>query len=154
MADYERNLDRVLIDAAAEPALRRFIDASEYETITVDLGDGRQAQVQALKRSAVHDVVERIVSEAAQVGVDLKNWICSPEEGEFDLCSKLDTRVGERMRQLNAFLNRKWLEGGLHAVGLVTLFTAPALGTVLTIFSALGFVNGVFVELCECPERP
>ena len=149
--DYARDSQKALIDVAAEPSLRRFIDASDLEWVTVDQGDGTQAQVQALARGAIRKVVNRIVAEGRKAGVDIKSWICSRDE--FDLCSKLETPVGDRMRQLDAFLKSKWTQGGLAATGLITLFTLPALGVALTIFSALGFVNNVFVELCECPKR-
>ena len=38
IADYEKDLQRALIDAAAEPSLRRFIDPYDLEVVTVDLG--------------------------------------------------------------------------------------------------------------------
>ena len=147
--DYEMDLQRVLIEAAAEPALRPFIDAADLETRTIDLGDGSQAQVQAIAAGAVKRVIERIVTEARKAGADLKAWICSPDE--FNLCARLSGKAGDVMRQLHAFLNKKWTQGGLNAAALAALFTAPGIGAALTIFSALGFVNAVFVDLCECP---
>jgi hypothetical protein len=57
------------------------------------------------------------------------------------------------MRQLDAFLKRKLAQGGLVAAGLVSLFTGPAVGVALTIFGGLGFINNVFVELCDCSHR-
>jgi hypothetical protein len=149
ITDYALNPQQALIDAAAEPALRRFIDASDLEILTIDLGDGTQAQVQAIARGSVQKVIKRIISEGRQAGIDIKQWICSPDE--FNLCSKLDTPTGERMRQLDTFLKNKWAQGGINAAGLITIFTLQPLGIVLTILSALGFVNNVFVELCDCP---
>lgn len=146
---YAKDPLQALIDAAAEPALRKFIEPSDLELVTVNLEDGTQAQVQALARGSVPKVVHRLLVEARRVGIDIKDWICSPSE--FNLCSKLNTPVGERMRQLNEFLKRKWTQGGVAAAGLVALFTTPAVGAAIAIFSALGFVNNVFVELCECP---
>jgi hypothetical protein len=146
--DYEMDLQRALIDAAAEPALRPYIDAADLETRTIDLGDGSQAQVQAIAADAVKRVIERLVTQARKAGADLKTWICSPDE--FNLCARLGGRTGDVMRQLHAFLNRKWAQGGLNAAALAALFTLPGIGAALTIFSALGFINNVFVELCDC----
>jgi hypothetical protein len=150
VADYEKNLQQVLIDAAAEPSISQFIDPNDLELITVDNADGSQSQVQALSRGAVRRVVERILAQGRQVDIDIKHWICSPDE--FNLCAKLDTPVGKLMRDLDSFLKSKLTQGGLHATGLVMLFSPfPAVGVALTIFGALGFVNNVFVELCDCP---
>ena len=148
--DYAQNPQQALIDAAAEPALRRFIDDSDLEWVTVDRGDGTQAQVQALARGSVRKVIERIVAEGRAVQANIKDWICSPNE--FNLCAKLDTPPGKLMRLLNDFLNTKYMEGGIEVAGLAALFTAPAVGIALQIFSALGFINRVFVELCDCPS--
>ena len=93
-------------------------------------------------------MIDRIIAQGRQAGIDIKAWICSPTE--FDLCSKLNTPVGELMRKLDAFLKRKWTQGGMNAAGLVTLFTALAVGIALTIFGAIGFANHVFVDLCQC----
>jgi hypothetical protein len=57
------------------------------------------------------------------------------------------------MRDLNAFLNNKIVEGGEQAVALIALFAFPHLGEAITIFCALGWFNGAFVELCDCPKR-
>ena len=46
--DYVRNPQQALIDAAADPGLKHFIEPSDLELVTVDLGDGTQAEVQAL----------------------------------------------------------------------------------------------------------
>ena len=148
--DYQRNPERVLIDIATDPVFKQFIDSSDLELVAVDLGDGTQKQTQALKQGSVRQVIDRIVTRGLRVGVDIKDLICSPIE--FDLCSKLDSPVGEQMRFLNDFFNDKWAQGGVHAAGLIALFTAPYLGTALTILSVLGWVNGVFVELCDCPK--
>ena len=149
--DYASNPQRVLIDAAADPSFKPYIEPGDLESITVDTGDGRQAQVQALRRGSVRRVIERILAKGRETGTDIKKWICSPEE--FDLCSKLDTPVGELLREVDAFLKNKAAQGGTVVLGLVAIFTNPALGAALSIFAALGFVNNVFVELCECPAR-
>jgi len=57
------------------------------------------------------------------------------------------------MRQISDFFNRKGVQGGVQAAGLITLFPVPYLGAPLTVLGALGWVNGVFVELCDCPKR-
>ncbi|SFZ79054.1 hypothetical protein [Chitinimonas taiwanensis] len=149
IADYIQEPQKALIDAATEPSLRRFIDSSDLELVTITLGDGTQAQVQALAHGSVRRVVERIISEGRRAGVNIQEWICSPSE--FNLCTKLNTPVGQRMRELDAFLNNKWTQGAINAAGLITLFTLPAVGVCLTLLSAIGFVNNVFIELCECP---
>ena len=149
--DYIRNPLQALIDAAADPGLRQFIEPSDLELVAVDLGDGRQVEVQALSRRAVRRVIERILAKGREAKVDIKAWICS--SAEFDLCSKLDMPLGQLMRELNEFLKNKWAQGGLNALGLAALFINPAVGISLTIFGVLGFVNNVFVELCDCPER-
>jgi hypothetical protein len=148
---YARNPDRALIDAAADRSLMQFILPTELELITVDIGDGRQAQVQALSRKAVRAVIERIVARGREVGVDLKHWICARDE--FNLCAKLNTPVGQLMQELDEFLNKKSTQGGAIALSLAALFMNPVVGGVLTIFTALGFINHVFVDLCDCPQR-
>jgi len=149
ISDYENNLQQALIDAAAEPSLQQFIEPSDIETILVDLGDGTQAEAQALSSAAVREFIERILAKARQAEIDIKSWICSKDE--FDLCQKLsETSVGEVMRQLDEFLRKKWAQGGIAATGLITIFTLPALGVALAIFSAVGFLNNVFIDLCEC----
>src|SRR5438270_2135220 len=132
IADYQRNPEKVLIDIATNPAFQQFIDPSDLESVVVDLGDGTQAQVQALRQGSVRKVIDRIVTKGRQAGIDIKHWICSPDE--FDLCSKLDNPIGELMRELNDFLNHKWVQGGVQAAGLITLFPVPYLGAALTIF--------------------
>ena len=149
ISNYENNLQQALIDAATEPSLQQFIEPSDVETMLVDLGDGTQAEVQALSSAAVRKFIERILAKARQAGIDIKSWICS--KAEFDLCQKLsETSVGEVMRQLDEFLRNKWAQGGIATTGLITLFTLPALGAALAIFSAVGFLNNVFIDLCEC----
>jgi hypothetical protein len=147
--DYVNNPELALIDAVRDPGIRAFVTPEDVETVTVTQADGTQVQVQALSRKGAKAVVQRIVAKAQAAGIDLQDWICSPTE--FNLCAKLNTPLGERMRQLDSFLKNKWTQGGLTAVGLVTLFTLPAVGTALTLFGTLGFVNNIFVELCECP---
>lgn len=151
LLDYQNNPNRVLIDAVADPSIRKFIDASEIELVSIDLGGGLQGQAQALKKGSVRDVIERIVKKAKASGADLKYWICS--KSEFNLCNKLNTPVGELMRQLHAFLDKKIVQGGIAISGVASLFGTPAIGAALTIFAALGFINSVFIEMCNCPVR-
>ncbi len=148
ITDYENNINQALIDAVAEPSIREFMDESDVEIIAIDIGDGMQAQVEALTGDSVRKIIERIIGKSQKAGVDMKNWICS--EDEFNLCSKLGTSVGELMRNLDCFLKQKAAQGGLILVGLATLFGAAAWGVALTIFGALGFVNNHFIELCGC----
>ena len=110
--DYETDLKHVLIDAAADPFFREFMERDDLEFIAVDRGDGTQEQVQALSRRSVRRVLEKIIKRARQKGVDIKHWICSVTE--FDLCGKLkDTLPGQLMRALHDFLRDKRIEGGL-----------------------------------------
>lgn len=146
--DYARNPQQALIDAAASPEFREFIEPADLELVTVDLRDGTQAQVQALAGRSIGEVIKRIIAKGHKARVDLDDWICSPKE--FDLCSKLDTPPGELMRQLDKFLNKKAAQGGAAVLGLVAIFVNPVLGGSLAIFSALGFINNYFVELCDC----
>lgn len=151
LLDYQNNPRRVLIDAVADPSIRQFIDASEIELVSIDLGGGLQGQAQALKKGSVRDVIERIIKKAKASGADLKYWICS--RSEFNLCAKLNTPVGELMHQLHVFLDNKVVQGGIAISGVVSLFGTPAIGAALTIFTALGFFNSVFIKLCNCPVR-
>jgi hypothetical protein len=151
--DYAKDLNLALIDAADNPAFREFMDAGDFEMIAVDQGDGTQKQVQALSRRSVKKVIEKIIARAREKGVDMKNWICSSaDKGGFDLCSKLDTPIGQLMRDLDAFLKKRWAEGGLVVAGVLAIAANPAVGTFLAIFSAIGFINKAFVELCDCPR--
>jgi hypothetical protein len=150
--DYIKNPEQALIDAATDPGLRQFIEPSDLELVAVDLGDGTQSQVQALSRKSIRRVVERIIARGQELKVNLKAWICSPEE--FDLCSQLDKMpIGQAMRLLNEFMKKKFVKGGLHAAALGALFMNPAVTASLEIFNAIGFINDVFVELCDCPEK-
>jgi hypothetical protein len=45
------------------------------------------------------------------------------------------------------------VKGGLQAAALVALFINAPVGATLEIFNAIGFINDVFVELCDCPKR-
>lgn len=150
--DYESNPERVLIDAALNPDIRKFISEDEFATVTIDNADGTQSQVQALALGSVRVVVQRIIARGAEVEIDIQYWICSPDE--FDLCRRLlNTPVGTVMRQLDTFLSNKWTQGGLHAAGLALLFTIGPVGAALEVFNALGFVNHGFVKLCNCPTQ-
>jgi hypothetical protein len=149
--DYIKNPEQALIDAATDPGLRQFIEPSDLGFVTVQLGDGTQAQVQALSRKAIRRVVERIIARGHELKVNIKTWICSPEE--FDLCSKLDMPIGQLMRMLNEFMKNKFVKGGVHAAALGALFMNPAVTASLEIFNAIGFINDAFVELCDCPEK-
>jgi hypothetical protein len=124
ISDYAADPNRALIDAAADPVFREFMEAGDYELIAVDRGDGTQMQVQALARRSIKKVIERILARAREKGVDIRNWICSPDK--FDLCSKLDTPVGELMRELNSFLKNEWTDRGLvFAHVLALLYCSP-----------------------------
>lgn len=147
--EYINNEQKTLIDAAADPVIRRFIDESDLETLTIDLGDGTQSQVEALSIGSIKEIIRKIMDEATNSGVELKYYICS--DLEFNLCAKLDLPVGELMVNLDAFLRSKKVEGGLILAGLILLCMEPtAVAPMLTILSSLGFVNNAFIELCEC----
>jgi hypothetical protein len=87
LADYESDLNRALIDAAANPVFTQFMQPDDFELIAVDIGGGIQAQAQALSIPSIRRVLDRMMQQARQKGVDIKEWICSPIE--FDLCAKL-----------------------------------------------------------------
>lgn len=147
--DYIRNPDQALIDALLEPGLKPYIEPDDIEPITVTEG-GAQRQIQALSKKGAAAVVRRIVARAKTVGIDIHHWICSPDE--FDLCKKLKTTTpGKAMRELDAFLKHKWTEAGVNGFSVVTIFIDPVAGTCLTILCGLGYVNKIFVEMCNCP---
>ncbi len=153
--DYLRNPDRALIDALADPILRQFIDQGDIGLVAMDMGGGVQGQVQALSKAAVAKVARKVVARFKQAGADVKNWICDPNE--FDLCKKLKTtKTGELMHAFNEFFENKWTERGItaaHAALFIPAFTsAHVLAPFLVTFSALGLLNGAFVDLCECPK--
>lgn len=152
--DYARDIQRVLIDAAQDEVFRNFIEATDLEPVVIDLGDGTQAQAQALKRSSVREVLQRLMAAAMQAGVDLKQWICSADE--FDLCRKLaNSFPGAVMRELHDFLRRRWTQATTVALGAIAAFAQIAAvltaGKFLAILAAIGFVNREFLELCNCP---
>ncbi len=151
--DYARDIQSVLIDAAQDAVFRKFIGPTDLETVVVDLGDGTQTQAQALKRSSAREVLRRLIAAAMQAGVDLKQWICSPDE--FDLCRKLaHSFPGAVMRELHDFLRRRWTQATTVALGAVAAFAQIAAvltaGKFLAILAAIGFVNKEFLELCNC----
>ena len=148
--DYVTDPNRALIDAATDPMFSQFMEPDDFELISVDRGDGTQIQVQALSRRSIRRVIEKILRQTRDVGVDIKTWICSPDE--FNLCSKLKTPLGELMRDLHKFLESKWTQGGLVIVGFITITATPAVSAFFAIFSAVGFINSAFVELCNCPH--
>lgn len=148
IADYAADPNRALIDAAADPVFKQFMEPDDFETVSVDRGDGVQAQVQALSKKSIRRVLDRIIQRARQKGVDIKEWICSPTE--FDLCGRLKkTKPGQVMRALHGFLKRKDVEGGF-ALAAILAIPAPAFGAFLAIFCGVGFVNKALVELCDC----
>jgi hypothetical protein len=157
--DYANDLQRALIDAVQEPVFRQFIDQTDIEVVTVDKGDGTQAQAQALRRSSVKEVLKRVLDAAKAKGVNIKELICSKDG--FDLCGKL-AKMGKlapevMMKDLYRFLTNKWTRRADFAAQFITAFPhlalAAALGKFLFILAALGFVNREFIELCNC-ERP
>ncbi|MCE0496925.1 MAG: hypothetical protein LV481_03145 [Methylacidiphilales bacterium] len=149
--DYETDLDRARRDAAANPLFRDFLESGDFEMMVVDGGDGTQMQVQALAGRSVQRVLEKVSAWAREKGVDMKEAICSPNG--FNLCSKLNMPVGQRMRELDAFLKSMWTEGALAIAGVAAIAANPAFGWFLAIFGALGFINKAFVGLCNCPKR-
>jgi hypothetical protein len=151
--EYARSPDRALIDVLTEPGLAQYVEDADKELLTVTMPDGTQGQVQALSRRSVATFLRRIVEKAQARGVQLEAWMCSPNE--FDLCRKLKLPVGERMRQLDAFLGKKGTQGGLSAAGIVVLFAVPGgqvASAALHIFAALGCINNYFVTLCNCTK--
>jgi hypothetical protein len=147
--DYARDPQLAMIDAAADPWFRQFIEPTDIELVPVNLGGGVQAQAQALARGAVRRVIDRILAKLLAAGIDLKNWICSRDE--FDLCSKLNTPIGDLMRQLHDSLRNRFVECGQLVLGVVGL-KIPILGTFLLIFSGVAFINNAILELCDCPR--
>jgi hypothetical protein len=152
--DYARDPQRALIDIVQDPVFRNFIDPSEIELVAVDLGDGTQTQAQALKRSAVSQVLRRLFDTAKQAQVDLRQWICSPDE--FNFCGKLNNSLpGVMMKELNDFLRNRWTQATTVSLGAFAAFSqlvaAVTLGKFLAVLAAVGFVNNAFVELCNCP---
>src|ERR1700687_261523 len=116
--DYEGDLDRALIDAAANPAFKAFMKPDDFELTAVARGDGTQAQVQAPSKKSIRQVLERMIQRAHQKGVDLKDWICSPTE--FDLCGRLKkTKPGQVMHALHDFLRNKKVEGTIAFAALL-----------------------------------
>jgi hypothetical protein len=148
LADYESDLNRALIDAAANPVFTQFMQPDDFELIAVDIGGGIQAQAQALSIQSIRRVLDRMMQQARQKGVDIKEWICSPIE--FDLCAKLkNTKPGQVIRALHDFLRNKKIEG---TFAIIVFIPAPSLHPFLEIFCAVGFINNAFVELCDCDE--
>lgn len=151
--EYAADLNRALVDAADDPIFKQFMEPGDLELITVTLDNGHgmqvQTQAQALSRGSIRRVLERILTGARNAGADMKDWICSPSE--FNLCAKLDTPLGKLMRQLHDFLDSKWTEGGEI---IADIFASALVGHFLLVFTAVGFINGAFVELCDCQPDP
>ena len=98
------------------------MDTDDFEMIAIDQGDGTQKQVQALSGRSVKKVIGKIIARAREKGVDMKNWICSSaEKGGFDLCSKLNTPIGELMRQLDDYLKKRWADGALTIASVLAI---------------------------------
>jgi hypothetical protein len=153
IATYVSNPTQALIDAASDPVFREFVLADDVQLTTVDMGDGTQAQVQALSKGGAAKVVRRIVERLEKAGERVKDSICSPNH--FNLCGKLKTTTpGQLMQDFNTFFSNKWTERGVTVAHVCTLIPALALHPLapfLVTFSALGLLNGAFVELCDCP---
>jgi hypothetical protein len=154
--DYVQNIDRARIDAVTDPIFSRFLTPADKEVIPITLPNGTQSQVQALSLDAIKRVIDKIVQRAQTAGLDLKTAICAPAPDGFDLCEKLKTTTaGQLMRELDAFLKNRWAEGGVITAGVIGVFTGlslPTLGPFVAIFTAVGFLNKAFVELCECQK--
>lgn len=71
--DYARNPQQALIDAAASPEFREFIEPADLELVTVDLPDGTRAQMQALAGPAIRKVIKRIIAKGHKAKIDIKN---------------------------------------------------------------------------------
>jgi hypothetical protein len=153
IADYVRNIDQVLIDVAADPVFSEFIEASDRELVGVDVGGGMQAQVRALSRGSVARVLKKVIKKLKGAGAKVDFWICDPSQ--FNLCEKLKTTpAGQLMEQLNTFFSNKWTEAGITSAHVAVYIPALGLHPVapfIAMFSALGFLNKFFVELCNCP---
>jgi hypothetical protein len=147
--EYERSPAKALIDAATDPVFQSVMTPNDLESVVVDTGGGTQAQAMALKRDVARQVVQRLAERCKRSGADLKEWICSPHG--FDLCTKLDSPVGELMRKLHEFIE-KWLTE--RNMGLAHILAIPAghlVDTTLSILCGLLVANKEIVNLCECP---
>lgn len=147
--DYSNDLNRALIDAAKDPVFQQFMEPSDIDLVNVDLGNGIQAQAQALSRASIQRVIERILERARKAGADMKDWICSPKK--FNLCDKLNLPLGELMRQLHDFLDNEWVQSGLL---IATVFGAPVGGHFLQILTGVGLGYGALAKLCACKPTP
>jgi hypothetical protein len=89
--DYAADLNLALVDAAADPIFKQFMEPDDVEVTTITLDNGHgirvQAQAQALARGSIRRVLERILEGARNAGADMRQWICS--RSEFNLCAKL-----------------------------------------------------------------
>ena len=142
--DFAKDPNAARIAAATDPIFLKFIERdNDLESITIDLGDGRQAQVQAIKVPSIKPVLERIIASTRGTTADVERWICV----EFRLCDRLDTAVGDLMRQLFAFLEQRWVTVALNLFGL---FTGPQINAFIAIFSCLGLTHNALRELCKC----
>ncbi|NYT72485.1 hypothetical protein HZU72_08610 [Halomonas sp. QX-2] len=148
--DYEGKLEKSLIDAASLPDLRKFMEPSDIEQKVIDYDGGLQARVDSLNALSVRKFIERIISEARQKGVDLKEWICGKKQ--FNLCEKLDSPLGDVMRRLDEFIKNKISQGGKEIIALAAAFSTKlaSLEPLLVLFGAIGFFNNVFINLCDC----
>lgn len=149
--DYVAHPEQVLIDAAHDPIFQSFMEETDFELITVTLG-GVQSQVQALSRRSIRKVVEKALARCHERKVEVKQWICSPLPEGFDLCGRLNTPPGKLMRELDAFLNKKWTVRGMALVDVFTMAAATNVGVFLGILGGLICLNRELVNLCDCPK--
>jgi hypothetical protein len=148
--EYANNLNLALIEATENPVFLHFMEPDDIETVAYDLGNGLQAQEQALARASVQRVIERIFKWAQDAGVNLHHLICSKDK--FNLCAKLNLPPGELMRQLHDFLANEFVAAGLLIAGAA--ITAPIWAHFLLILSAIGIGFGVLAKICGCEPPP
>lgn len=154
--DYADDPSRAFSDALIDPVFSTFFKEPyiEYRIATGERdGVQFQYQVQALSSKGARDAVKRIIARFQELGVNLKDWVCSPEE--FNFCEVMRSHAaGVGLRKLYAFLENKWVQAGTMTLSVITSFAtlvvAAALGNLLALLAAIGWATGEFIEMCGC----
>lgn len=138
---YRNDVDLLRADLALSEVFRPFIEKSEIEIITITYPDGTAAQAQAVKVSAMQNVLNKFLAGFGAANRALWDAICSHKG--FDWCNKRNDN--DVIRKLYKFLTGP--AGKAFAIGL----SAADLGI---LSGLLGLTPEALDAYCKCPKKP
>lgn len=152
---YVENPQQALINAAADPIFKTFIEANQFQLVAVAYG-GVQVQQQALSRAAVSSAISEIIKQAKNAGMNMEDWICSKKG--FDICSQLNTPTIVTIHRMYDYIfnTRPVYEAFFELVaahvmaGTAAAIVTAALHPFIVLFCTIGITYNEFTRLCKC----